>query len=106
MHIVIQLFLSFQVKSGTIFDNVLITDDVKEAEENAKVWEATKTAEKKMKDEQDEEERKQREAEEAAKKAEEGIVSKLMYFLKGSFQFHSIAVILHSLSICLWRHFF
>lgn len=32
-----------QVKSGTIFDNFLITDDVKEAEEfGMKTWGATK----------------------------------------------------------------
>lgn len=62
----------WQVKSGTIFDSVLIADDVKDIEGKVEAWEATKTAEKKMKDEQDEEERKQREAEEAAKKSEEG----------------------------------
>ncbi|XP_064476602.1 calreticulin-like [Ornithodoros turicata] len=54
----------WQVKSGTIFDNVLITDD----EEYAKVfgeetWGATKDAEKKMKEQQEEEERKKTDAE-------------------------------------------
>ena len=40
-----------QVKSGTIFDNVLITDDVEYAEEfGTETWGATKDAEKKMKD--------------------------------------------------------
>jgi calreticulin len=59
-----------QVKSGTIFDNFLITDDEKYAEEfGEETWGQTKDAEKKMKDEQDEEERKK--AEEAAKAMEE-----------------------------------
>ena len=59
-----------QVKSGTIFDNFLITDDEKYAEEfGNETWGETKDAEKKMKDEQDEEERKK--AEEAAKAMEE-----------------------------------
>ncbi|KAL5016306.1 hypothetical protein ScPMuIL_005895 [Solemya velum] len=55
----------WQVKSGTIFDNVLITDDVDEAAKVGKeTWGKTKDAEKAMKDKQDEEERKQREEEE------------------------------------------
>ena len=59
-----------QVKSGTIFDNFLITDDEKYAEEvGNETWGETKDAEKKMKEEQDEEERKK--AEEAAKAMEE-----------------------------------
>ena len=63
------LFCLLQVKSGTIFDNILITDDEAHAEAvGEETWGATKDAEKKMKDEQDEEERKQREAEEAARK--------------------------------------
>merc|ERR1719333_1139575 len=58
----------WQVKSGTIFDNILIGDDAAEAEAFAKeTWEVTKDAEKKMKDKQ-EEERKAREAEDAEKK--------------------------------------
>ena len=62
-----------QVKSGTIFDNILITDDADYAEQYGKdTWGATKDAEKKMKDAQDEEERKQREEEEAKRKEEEG----------------------------------
>ena len=45
------------MKSGTIFDNVLITDDAEFAEKvGEETWGATKDAEKKMKDEQDEEE--------------------------------------------------
>lgn len=56
----------WQVKSGTIFDNILITDDESFAEEvGAETWGKTKDGEKKMKDAQDEEERKQREAEAA-----------------------------------------
>ena len=62
-----------QVKSGTIFDNILITDSVDFAEQYGKdTWEVTKDAEKKMKDAQDEEERKQREEEEKKRKDEEG----------------------------------
>jgi len=64
----------WQVKSGTIFDNILITDDETFAEEvGAETWGKTKDGEKKMKDAQDEEERKQREAEAAeAGEDEEG----------------------------------
>ncbi|XP_060605202.1 calreticulin-like [Ruditapes philippinarum] len=59
----------WQVKSGTIFDNIIITDDVKAAEEfGNETWGVTKDAEKKMKDKQDEEERKAREEEEAKAK--------------------------------------
>ena len=58
-----------QVKSGTIFDNVLITDDEEYAQTfGEETWGETKDPEKKMKDAQDEEERKN--AEEAAKAAE------------------------------------
>lgn len=42
---------SFQVKSGTIFDNILITDSEEYAEEvGNETWGATKDPEKKMKD--------------------------------------------------------
>uniref|UniRef100_A0A8K9UTA4 Calreticulin n=1 Tax=Oncorhynchus mykiss TaxID=8022 RepID=A0A8K9UTA4_ONCMY len=59
----------WQVKSGTIFDNFLIGDDIKEAEEfGNETWGATKEPEKKMKDAQEEEERKAREEEEKSKK--------------------------------------
>ncbi|KAG7319869.1 hypothetical protein KOW79_017012 [Hemibagrus wyckioides] len=52
----------WQVKSGTIFDNFLITDDVNEAEKFGKeTWGVTKGPEKKMKDEQDEKKRKEEE---------------------------------------------
>ncbi|CAF2430944.1 unnamed protein product [Rotaria sp. Silwood2] len=69
----------WQVKSGTIFDNVIITDSVQRAEEFAKeTWVTTKEPEKKMKDDQDEverkkeeEERKKREAEEKSKKTDD-----------------------------------
>merc|ERR1712003_524401 len=44
-------FEIWQVKSGTIFDNIIVTDDVAEAEQFAKeTFEATKDEEKKMKD--------------------------------------------------------
>ncbi|CAF1224257.1 unnamed protein product [Rotaria magnacalcarata] len=67
----------WQVKSGTIFDNIIITDSVKRAEDfGNETWGKTKDAEKKMKDTQDEaerkkeeEDRKKREAEEKAKKS-------------------------------------
>ena len=62
----------FQVKSGTIFDNLLVTDSVEYAETFAKeTFEKTKEGEKKMKDEQDEKERKEREEEEKKAKEEE-----------------------------------
>merc|ERR1712186_97180 len=61
----------WQVRSGTIFDNVLITDDVEEAKRiGDEPWGVTKDAEKKMKDEQDEEEKAKAEAE-ATDNAEE-----------------------------------
>merc|ERR1719322_614488 len=54
----------WQVKSGTIFDNVMITDDPEAAKKAGEdLWAVTKDAEKKMKDEQDEEERKKDEDE-------------------------------------------
>lgn len=62
----------WQVKSGTIFDNILITDDESKAEAVGKeLWEKTKDAEKTMKDKQDEEERKVREEEDKKRKEEE-----------------------------------
>merc|ERR1712212_156966 len=58
----------WQVKSGTIFDNIIITDDPLEAEAFAKeTFEITKVAEKKMKDEMDE----AKKAEEAAEDAKD-----------------------------------
>ncbi|KAK7145764.1 hypothetical protein R3I93_013483 [Phoxinus phoxinus] len=61
----------WQVKSGTIFDNFLITNDPKLAEEvGDETWGATKDAEKKMKESQEEEDRKKREEEENTRKEE------------------------------------
>merc|ERR1711976_690636 len=49
----------WQVKSGTIFDNILITDDEKYAETfGDETWGVTKDGEKKMKEAQDEEDMK------------------------------------------------
>merc|ERR1719486_1597291 len=60
----------WQVKSGTIFDNILITDDVEYATAHAeKTWKAQKDGEKAMKEKADEEKRKKDE-EERAKKEE------------------------------------
>ncbi|KAM5170985.1 calreticulin [Mantella aurantiaca] len=62
----------WQVKSGTIFDNFLITDDEKFAEEEAtNTWGVTKDTEKKMKEQQDEEERKKQEEEDKKRKEQE-----------------------------------
>lgn len=62
----------WQVKSGTIFDNVLITDDVDFAKEfGDSTWGKTKDAEKSMKEKQDEEDRKKREEEDKKSKEEE-----------------------------------
>merc|ERR1719502_2628123 len=61
----------WQVKSGTIFDNMLITDDVAYATEHAeKTWKAQKDGEKAAKEKADEEKRKKDE-EERKKKEEE-----------------------------------
>lgn len=57
----------WQVKSGTIFDNILFTDDVEYAHQAAATAKATQEGEKKVKDAQDEVERKN--AEEEAKKS-------------------------------------
>merc|ERR1711871_1102167 len=77
----------WQVKSGTIFDNILLTDDVEYAKAHGeKTWKAGKDAEKAAKEKADEEKRKAdaaaaeekkkadeaKKAEEDAKKAEEG----------------------------------
>lgn len=53
----------WQVKSGTIFDNFLITDDIEYAKEQAATAKATQEGEKKVKDQLDEDERKKAEAE-------------------------------------------
>jgi len=53
-------FEIWQVKAGTIFDNILVTDSIEEAQAHAKeTFELTKVGEKKMKDEADEKERKE-----------------------------------------------
>lgn len=65
-------FELWQVKSGTIFDNIIITDSVEEAEAFAKeTFDKTKVEEKTMKDKQDEEDRKKQEEEEKKRKEEE-----------------------------------
>ena len=67
----------WQVKSGSIFDNIIITDSEEEAREFAKeTLEKTKKGEKEMKDKLDEQEKKEREErmeqeKEAAEKAAE-----------------------------------
>jgi calreticulin len=62
----------WQVKSGTIFDNVLVTDDEKHAEEvGEQTWGKMKDGEKKMKDAHDEEEKKKKEEEDKKRKEEE-----------------------------------
>jgi len=77
----------WQVKAGTIFDNILVTDDVEYAKAHGeKTWKAGKDAEKAAKEKADEEkrkadeekrkaddeEKKKKEEEEKAKKATEG----------------------------------
>jgi len=62
----------WQVKSGTIFDNLLVTDDPEYAKTFAEeTWGKTKEPEKKMKETQDEEEKKIREEEDKKRKEEE-----------------------------------
>ncbi|CAB1326019.1 unnamed protein product [Coregonus sp. 'balchen'] len=64
----------WQVKSGTIFDNFLITDDATLAKEvGNETWGQTKDPEKKMKESQEEKERKKLEAEEMARKEEKEV---------------------------------
>jgi calreticulin len=60
----------WQVKSGTIFDNILVTDDVAEAQKWVEKSKATQEGEKKMKEKQDEEKRKVEEEERKKKEAE------------------------------------
>ena len=62
----------WQVKAGTIFDNVLITDDPAYAKKIAKEnWKVTYEGEKKMKEAQDEEERKKEENDKKVKEEQE-----------------------------------
>merc|ERR1711935_138025 len=61
----------WQVKSGTIFDNILLTDDVEYAKQHAeKTWKAGVEGEKAAKEKADEEKRKKDEAERAVKEEE------------------------------------
>merc|ERR1719482_1481238 len=61
----------WQVKSGTIFDNILITDDVDYAKTaGEKGWKANQAGEKAMKEKADEEKRKKDEKEEKDEKDE------------------------------------
>merc|ERR1712216_69187 len=55
----------WQVKGGTIFDNVIITDDVAEADEFAKKWKALSDMEKEKKKEEDETKKKEDDAKKA-----------------------------------------
>merc|ERR1711939_362036 len=52
----------WQVKGGTIFDNVIITDDRAEADEFAKKWKALSEVEKAKKKEEDDAKAKEEEA--------------------------------------------
>jgi len=62
----------WQVKSGSIFDNILVCDDADFAKQYAKdTFEAMKDGEKKMKEKRDEEDRLKREEEEKKRKEEE-----------------------------------
>jgi len=61
----------WQVKSGTIFDSILITDDLKEAEDIRKTIIESFEAEKKSKEALDEEEKQKAASEEAKKEAED-----------------------------------
>jgi len=62
----------WQVKAGTIFDNLLVTDDPDHAKEvGQETWGKTKEAEKKMKEKQDEESKKKLEEEDKKRKEED-----------------------------------
>lgn len=66
------------MKSGTIFDNILVTDSVDEAKEHAKeTFEVLREEEKEQKEKADEEERKRIEEEEKKRK-EVSTVSQFM----------------------------
>merc|ERR1711871_1131913 len=65
-------FELWQVKAGTLFDNIIVTDSYDEAKAHAdETFYAKKDAEKKMAEDQEAEEKKKKEEEEAKKKAEE-----------------------------------
>lgn len=62
----------WQVKAGTIFDNVLVSDSVEEAKAHAdETFKTLVEAEKQMKEKHDEEEKKRLEEEEKKRKEEE-----------------------------------
>jgi len=62
----------WQVKAGTIFDNLLVTDDIDYAKEfGDATWGRTKEDEKKMKEKQDEESKKKLEEDDKKRKEEE-----------------------------------
>jgi calreticulin len=62
----------WQVKAGTIFDNILVTDDVDTAKKFAEdTWGKNKEAEKKAKEKIDEEEKKKKEEEDKKRDEEE-----------------------------------
>jgi len=62
----------WQVKSGTIFDNIFVSDDPDEAKTFAEeTWGKTKDGEKSMKEKQDEESKKKLEEEDKKRKDEE-----------------------------------
>lgn len=63
-------FEIWQVKAGTIFDNIIITDDVAEAEKFAELTKATQEGERKMK-EKEEDEQKAKDAASAEEDADE-----------------------------------
>merc|ERR1711865_974298 len=69
-------FLGFdlwQVKGGTIFDNVILTDDVAEADAFAKKWKAVSEVEKAKKQEEDEAKKVESKSEEKSEeKSEDG----------------------------------
>jgi calreticulin len=65
-------FELWQVKAGTIFDNILVADSADEAKEHANnTWAKTVKGEKKMKEEDEEKKRKEEEEERKKREAEE-----------------------------------
>jgi len=65
----------WQVKAGTIFDNVLVTDDIEEVKKAQEAFNLTKEGEKKVYDKQQEEKRAQEEEERKKREAEEANAS-------------------------------
>jgi calreticulin len=63
-------FELWQVKAGTIFDNIIVTDDKAEADKFAELAKKTQEGEKKAR-EKDEAEKKLKDEEEAKRRAEE-----------------------------------